>query len=97
MQIIFYRSFRFPKELFALCMNQTQIEENGLKPLIDIHASLGGWPCVEGANWNRDSTYNWRDGTRDLLRTGFGHEQLFSILIDVDMRNSSRKRIMVCK
>lgn len=85
------------KELYALCMNQTQIEEYGLQPLVDIHATLGGWPCVEGDNWNPNSTWNWRDGTRDLLHAGFGHAYLFVISIDTDMRNSSRKRIVVCK
>lgn len=78
-------------------MNQTQIEEYGLKPLIQIHASLGGWPCVDGDNWNPNSTWNWRDGNKELLNAGFGHAYLFVISIDTDMRNSSRKRIVVCE
>lgn len=78
-------------------MNQTRIEEVGLKPLTEIHTELGGWPCVEGDKWNANSTWNWQSGNRDLLNTGFGHAYLFVISIDTDMRNSSRKRIVVCK
>lgn len=101
-------------------MNQTQIEAYSLQSLAEIHAALGGWPCVEGDNWNPNSTWNWRDGSRDLLHAGFGHAYLFVLSIDTgddhkknnastfsanllvllsiftDMRNSSRKRIVVC-
>lgn len=78
-------------------MNQTKIEEYGLQPLKEIHASLGGWPCVDGDDWNPNSTWNWQDGNKNLLHAGFGHAYLFVISIDTDMRNSSRKRIVVCE
>lgn len=83
------------KNLYALCMNQTRIEEDGLKTLTDIHDALGGWPCVDGDNWDSNSTWSWQNGTKDLLNAGFGHAYLFVISIDTDMRNSSRKRIVV--
>ncbi|XP_055295789.1 neprilysin-2-like isoform X2 [Sitodiplosis mosellana] len=88
-------SFRLVKKLFSLCMNQTRIEELGLTPMIEIHKSLGGWPCVEGDQWNQNLTWNWRDSSKNLLNAGFGHSYLFSISIDTDMRNSSRKRIVL--
>lgn len=78
-------------------MNQTLIEEMGLKAMTEIHAKLGGWPCVEGDRWNENSTWNWVDSSRDLINAGFGHAYLFVISIDTDMRNSSRKRIVVIK
>lgn len=83
------------KDLYALCMNQTHIEQTGLASLTELHASLGGWPCVEGENWNPNSTWTWQTGSKDLLDAGFGHAFLFIISIDTDMRNSSRKRIVV--
>lgn len=76
-------------------MNQTRIEEAGLTPMIEIHKSLGGFPAVEGDEWNENSTWNWQESSRDLLNAGFGHAYLFVISIDTDMRNSSRKRIVV--
>lgn len=76
-------------------MNQTRIEEAGLKALTDIHSALGGWPSVVGDKWNENSTWNWVNSSRDLLNAGFGHAYLFVISIDTDMRNSSRKRIVV--
>ena len=76
-------------------MNRTRIDELGLKPLIEIHKSLGGWPCVEGDQWDQNARWNWRKSSKDVLMAGFGHEYLFSISIDTDMKNSSRKRIVV--
>lgn len=76
-------------------MNQTRIEEIGLKSMTEIHSRLGGWPVVVGNEWNQNSTWKWEDSSQDLLNTGFGHAYLFIISIDTDMRNSSRKRIVV--
>lgn len=78
-----------------MCMNQTQTEEIGLKSMSEIHTSLGGWPSVVGNEWNPNNTWNWQNSSRDLLNAGFGHAYLFVISIDTDMRNSSRKRIVV--
>lgn len=78
-------------------MNQTRIEETGLKSMIEIHNSLGGWPVVVGDQWNQNSTWNWQDSSNELLKAGFGHAYLFVISIDIDMRNSSRRRIVVNK
>ncbi|XP_031626236.1 neprilysin-2-like isoform X2 [Contarinia nasturtii] len=88
------QSFRFIKLLYSLCMNQTQIEETGLKSMIEIHNLLGGWPVVVGDQWNPNSTWNWEKSSNDLLKAGFGHAYLFVISIDTDMRNSSRRRIV---
>lgn len=76
-------------------MNKTLIEDTGLKPMVEIHKSLSGWPCVEGDQWNQNFSWNWRISSRDLLNVGFGHTYLFVISIDTDMRNSSQKRIVV--
>lgn len=76
-------------------MNQTKVEETGLKSMSEIHSRLGGWPCVEGNRWNQNDTWKWEDSNNDLLNAGFGHAYLFVISIDSDMRNSSRKRIVV--
>lgn len=77
-------------------MNRSQIEEIGLQPLSDIHESLGGWPCVIGDDWD-NSTWDWMESNRLILNAGFGHSYLFVISIDTDMRNSSRRRIVVKK
>lgn len=74
-------------------MNQSLIENTGLKPMVEIHKSLNGWPCVEGDQWNQN--WNWQNSSRDMLNVGFGHAYLFVISIDTDMRNSSIKRIVV--
>lgn len=77
-------------------MNRARIEEVALQPVLDIHSSLGGWPCVVGDDWNENSTWNWIDSSKRILDAGFDHSYLFVISIDTDMRNSTKRRITVC-
>lgn len=77
-------------------MNRARIEEVALQPVLNIHSTLGGWPCVVGDDWNEKSTWNWVESNKLILNAGFGHSYLFVISIDTDMRNSSLRRIVVC-
>lgn len=76
-------------------MNRSRIEEIGLQVMKDVHSSLGGWPVVAGEDWQLNSTWSWIESSKLLLNAGFGHSYLFVISIDTDMRNSSRRRIVV--
>lgn len=70
------------------------IEERGLKPIIKVIESLGGWPIVEGKNW-LDHHFYWQKILQQLELRGFNTDQLFNLFIDVDMKNSSRKLFYV--
>lgn len=89
------KSFRLAKDLYQSCMNRSQIENLGLQTVKEMHESLGGWPCVEGETWNENDTWNWVDANKMLIDHGFGHSYLFVISIDTDMRDSTRRRIVV--
>ncbi|KAK7093251.1 neprilysin-1-like [Littorina saxatilis] len=39
------------KYLYASCLNETAIDEQGLAPIEELLAELGGWPVVLGAGW----------------------------------------------
>lgn len=76
-------------------MNKSRIEEVGLQEIKNIHSMLGGWPVADGDKWNENSTFDWINSTQQISDAGFGLSYLFIISVDTDMKNSSRKRIMV--
>lgn len=89
------RSFQLAKELYKTCMNRTRIEEQGLHGFIDTQKALGGWPCIEGDKWNADETWSWTETIQKFATRGFSFSYIVLMSIDVDMRNSTRRRIVV--
>lgn len=89
------RTFQLAKKFYRACMNRTQIEEQGLQPMIDIIKTVGGWPCIEAVDrWNPAGTWNWMDATKALSDVGFSLSSIFSLSVDTDMKNSSRRIIV---
>ncbi|CAL1541739.1 unnamed protein product [Lymnaea stagnalis] len=41
------------KILYASCLNETQIDNLGLEPINNLLKEFGGWPILEGNNWNK--------------------------------------------
>lgn len=89
------RAFALAKNLFRSCMNRTLIEKQGLQSLIDIHTFLGGWPCVDGDQWDRSFSWNWIDANTKFRKLGFSHFYLFGLDINADMKNSTIRRLVV--
>lgn len=56
--------------------------------------SLGGWPLVEGKNW-AENVWFWQKILLDLELIGFNSNQIFSVSIDVDMKNSTKRMLYV--
>ena len=42
------------KDVFGACMDQATIETRREKPMMDVLASMGGWPVLE-TSWNANS------------------------------------------
>lgn len=89
------RPFSLVKRFFKSCMNRTRIEEDGIKPLVALKESLGGWPCVDGDEW--DSSWNWIRAARKARRLGLGTNYLFSFWLGFDAKNMSIRRLTVFK
>lgn len=87
------RPFGLAKRFFKSCMNKSRIEEEGIKPLLELKEALGGWPCVDGDEW--DSSWNWVNAARKARRLGLGTNQLFSLYVGFDARNISIRRLTV--
>lgn len=89
------RAFAMAKSLFRACMNRTLIEKLGLQPLIEIHSKLGGWPCVDGDQWDRTFSWHWIDTNTKFRKLGFSHFYLFGLDMNADMKNSTVRRLVV--
>ena len=42
----------------VVVVDADKIEERVEEPLVTLLASMGGWPVLEGDNWNQD-TFDW--------------------------------------
>lgn len=87
------RPFKLAKKFFQSCMNRTQIEEEGLKPLIALKEELGGWPVVDGDDW--DASWSWTKVAIRARKLGLGMNSLFGLWLGFDAKNMTVRRLTV--
>lgn len=90
------RSFQLAKDFHMACMDETIIDERGLKPLTDILEELGGWPVVEGDEWPEDE-FEWVETIRQFRHIGLDTQAIFSLSLGSDFKNSSKRILYVRK
>merc|ERR1712117_126900 len=85
--------FRMAKKLYKGCMNIKHREKLGIKPIINSLKHLGGWPLLEGENWNYQ--YQWWEQVYRASQGGFGSDYIIKITVETDKKNSSKRSIIV--
>lgn len=70
------------------------IEERGLKPLVDLHVEMGGWPVVKGDSWD-ENKWTWQQSVKDFRKRGYSTDYIFDFSVGTDLKNSSRRIIDV--
>lgn len=88
------RSFRLARDFHLACLNETIIEGRGLSPLIEILNELGGWPVLEGDTWIEDA-FDWTEMLKKFRHMGFNTQTIFSLYLETDLRNSSKRVLYV--
>lgn len=88
------KAFTLAKRLNASCMNRTAVEALGLRPMIDILNSYGGWPVVKGAEWDEKS-WDWIQTIGKMRRTGLLTGYILSTSIGANFKNSSMHTLRV--
>ncbi|XP_076754338.1 M13 family metallopeptidase neprilysin 2 isoform X2 [Xylocopa sonorina] len=86
------KPFRLVKNLYKACMNKTVIEKQGLKPLLDILKNLGGWPVLEGDQWDEDG-FNWTESVYKFRKMGYSVDYFIDFSVGVDLKNSTKRII----
>uniref|UniRef100_A0A1B6KA34 Peptidase M13 N-terminal domain-containing protein n=1 Tax=Graphocephala atropunctata TaxID=36148 RepID=A0A1B6KA34_9HEMI len=84
--------FRSLKRLFSLCMDEEKIDARGVGPALTKLKAAGGWPVL--GNWG-NKKWNFLDTYIRLRNSMMGHTSLFQIDVEVDIKNNSRRIIMV--
>ncbi|XP_063696900.1 neprilysin-2 isoform X1 [Culicoides brevitarsis] len=84
--------FKLAKKLYKACYNKSNIEKRGTEPLIKIHKSLGGWPVIEGDDWD-ESKWSWTKSVKDFRARGYSADYILDFSVGTDLKNSSRRII----
>lgn len=88
------KPFQLTKNLYKACMNKTAIEEDGLKTIKEILHNLGGWPALEGDDWNEES-FDWKQAVYNYRFAGYSVDYLIDFSVGIDLKNSSKRIIDV--
>lgn len=70
------------------------IEQQGLDPLLNILQKLGGWPVLEGDQWN-ENEFNWKESVYKFREMGYSVDYFIDFSIGVDLKNSTKRTIDV--
>jgi neprilysin len=87
-------AFRLAKNLFAECMNKKLLDEQNVEPMLAIHKILGGWPVLEGDEWDEKS-WSWEKAIRDFRKNGYSTKYIVNFSIEMDFKNTTRYIIYV--
>ncbi|XP_039280391.1 neprilysin-2 [Nilaparvata lugens] len=82
------KPFVYAKNLFKACMNKTLIEEKSATPVLSILKELGGWPVLEGSDWN-EAEWDWKKSVYTFREKGFSVDYFLDFSVGVDLKNST--------
>lgn len=71
-----------------------RIEEIGLTHMKEIIKRMGGWPVLEGEDWD-PASFTWKDTTYRFKEEGFSVDYLIDFSITTDFKNSTKRVIDV--
>ncbi|KAL8599693.1 hypothetical protein ACOMHN_064139 [Nucella lapillus] len=74
------------KNLYASCLNETLIDLQGLEPIQQLVAELGGWPTVEGPSWREDGAHHVMDLIVKLRH--YNNKVFIEMWVSADDKNS---------
>ncbi|KAF2887463.1 hypothetical protein ILUMI_18710 [Ignelater luminosus] len=86
------KPFVLLKKLYRACMNKGAIEADGLTTIKEILHGLGGWPVLEGPEWQAGQ-FDWRQSVYSFRRTGYSVDYFLDFSVGIDLKNSSRRVI----
>ncbi|XP_030765452.1 neprilysin-2 isoform X1 [Sitophilus oryzae] len=86
------KPFKLTKKLYRACMNKTLIEQEGLTTIHSILSDLGGWPVLEGLQWN-EGDFDWRESVYKFRKLGYSVDYFIDFSVGIDVKNSTKRVI----
>ena len=85
--------YQLVKSLYQSCINLANIESRGVQPLLSVVRAMGGWPLLEGEEWNkREATgFKWFELVWRFRDIGYSIDYLLDFSVTADLKNSSRR------
>lgn len=77
------------KRLYASCNNVSIIEYLQERPLRELLNSVGGWPVIDGSEWN-ETAFDWQKTIALFRKHGVYMNFLMDLSVVKDLKNSSR-------
>lgn len=88
------RVFTLIKKLHRSCMNRTAVEALGLEPFNKIIQQIGGWPAVEGEEWN-ETAWDWIESVRQMRAIGLTTNYILATSVGAHLKNSTTRSFRV--
>uniref|UniRef100_A0A8D9BV62 Neprilysin-11 n=1 Tax=Cacopsylla melanoneura TaxID=428564 RepID=A0A8D9BV62_9HEMI len=86
------KPFKLAKNLYKVCMNKSQIEQQGLGHMKYVLKHLGGWPVLEGESWDEGS-FSWKSSVYKFRRYGYSVDYFMDFSVGVNLKNSTERLI----
>ncbi|XP_011304098.1 neprilysin-11-like isoform X2 [Fopius arisanus] len=86
------KALRLAKNLYKSCMNAPAIEDQNFNRQLHDLKRLGGWPVMEGDQWD-DQSFDWIQSISKSRDLGYSVDYLFKLKIDWDLVNNSKRVI----
>jgi len=78
------------RNYYHSCMDKETIEKNSVNDLKEIVAKIGGWPVLEGQNWNGEN-FKWHELSIRASDEGLNSDRMISIGIGTDSKDSLKR------
>ena len=84
------RTYQLAKSFYQSCMDISSIESRGVQPLLSVLKAMGGWPLLEGPDWEaRNKNFKWYELVYRFRDLGYSVDYLHDFSVTADLKNSS--------
>eukprot|EP00095_Tigriopus_kingsejongensis_P002953 snap_masked-scaffold243_size241480-processed-gene-1.14 protein:Tk02953 transcript:snap_masked-scaffold243_size241480-processed-gene-1.14-mRNA-1 annotation:"PREDICTED: neprilysin-2-like" len=84
--------FKDMRKFYRSCLNEDEMDKIAYEPLTEVLDTLGGWPVLEGKNWDR-TDYKWYENIYYLNKEGYSMDMVVDLHIYGDAKNSTWRTI----
>jgi len=62
-----FESYKLARTHYRSCIDEDTLERKGVEPLKRKLKEIGGWPVLEGDNWNSENNFTWLETNLDMI------------------------------